>query len=104
MAEIEQEKLGRIQLLEQTMHGILQQKQQFQMEQIELDNALKELDTAEDAFKIMGNLMIKTDKSKLQEQMKEKKELADLRLKSIEKQEKELSEQLQEMQKEAMKK
>ena len=99
-----QQKIQEIQILEQNMQGLLMQKQAFQLELNETENALKEIkESKEDVFKLIGQIMIKTDKKKLEEELTRKKELLTLRLNSIEKQEKEFSEHLEELRKEIMK-
>jgi prefoldin beta subunit len=99
-----QQKIQEIQILEQNMQGLLMQKQAFQLELNETENALSEISaTKEDVFKLIGQIMIKTDKKKLEQELTKKKELLTLRLNSIEKQEKEFSEHLEELRKEIMK-
>ena len=90
-----QEKIQEIQILEQNLHNLILQKQAFQMELNETENASSEIEkTKEDVFKIISNLMIKTDKSKLKEELNRKKDLLNLRLKSINSQENEFSKQI----------
>jgi prefoldin beta subunit len=99
-----QERIQEIQMLEQNLHSILLQKQAFQMELNEAENALSEVEkTKEDLFKLISNLMIKTDKSKLKEELTRKKDLLNLRLKSINSQENEFSKNLETLRKEIMK-
>jgi len=81
-----------LQMIEQTLQSILMQKQAFQMESTEVENALEELSkSSDDVFKIVGNIMIKAKKEDILKDLKHKKELIDLRLKSIESQEKQIS-------------
>jgi len=75
------------------------------MELNETENALGEVEkTKEDVFKIISNIMIKTDKSKLKEELGRKKELLNIRLKSIDSQENQFSKQLEDLRREIMKK
>jgi len=100
-----QEKIQQLQNYEQTMHGLLMQKQAFQMELSESKNAIEEIKFSKgDVFKLVGNIMIKSDKKKIEEDLKRKKELLELRLKSIEKQEENIEKQAEELKKEIMKK
>ena len=65
------------------------------MELSEAVHALKELENSgEEVFKIIGQLMIKTEKSKIKEELSNKQKIIELRVKSIEKQEDSLSEKL----------
>ena len=60
-----QEKIQEIQFLEQNLQGLMFQKQAFQVESSETKAALKELEKSDDeVFKIVGQLMIKSDKSR----------------------------------------
>jgi len=100
-----QQKIKELQIIEQSFQQILMQKQAFQMELSETENALSEIAKADDdVFKIVGNIMIKTDKTKTQEELKKKQELLALRLKSIDSQEGDLTKQVEEIRAEVMKK
>jgi len=99
-----QESIGRLQMIEQNIQALLMQKQQFQGQLFELESALKEIEKTDDAFKIVGNVMIKTDKAALKAELTSKKEIVDLRLKNIDKQEKQLKEKAETLQKEVMSK
>jgi len=98
------EKIQELQMLEQSLQSFLYQKQAFQMELTETEAAIKELkDSGEDVFKIVGQLMIKTEKKKTQEELDKKHEMLNLRLKSLDKQEEELSKQAETLRAEVMK-
>ena len=100
-----QEKIQELQGYEQSLHALLIQKQAFQLELSETENALNEITSSEeDIFKLIGNIIVKSDKKKTQEELKRKKDLLSLRLKSIESQEKEISKKAEELKKEVMKK
>ena len=93
-----------LQMLEQNLQNILLQKQAFQIELRETQAALKELEkSGEEVFKIIGQLMIKTDKKDMKEELLSKEKMMDLRIKSFEKQEHALSEKLEELQREILK-
>ncbi|MBI5148888.1 prefoldin subunit beta [Candidatus Pacearchaeota archaeon] len=77
-----------LQILEQNLQNLSLQRQAFQVEQNETENAIAELGKAkEDPYKIIGQVMIKTNKADLEKDLKHKKEVIGLRIKSIEKQE-----------------
>ncbi len=98
-------KLHEMQLVEQNLQNILLQKQAFQMELSETDSALKEIENSGDeVFKIVGQLMVKTDKKKLKEELENKNKLLNLRLKTLEKQETFLVEHLDKIRDEMLKK
>ena len=65
------------------------------MELSETQSALKEIEKSGDpVFKIIGQLMIKTDKLKMKQELSNKEKILDLRLSTIEKQETSLTEKL----------
>jgi prefoldin beta subunit len=88
-----------IQMMEQNFEQLMQQKHLFNMEINETDLALKEVEKSEgDVFKLVGNqVIIKSSKDKLSADLKHKKDLLELRMKSIENQEKEFSEAMEEL-------
>lgn len=82
-------KIEELQILEKNLQNFLIQKQSFQSEQNETNNALEELKkTKEEVYKIIGNIMIKASTSHLQKELDEKNKILTLRISSIEKQEK----------------
>jgi prefoldin beta subunit len=97
-----EEKLNQLQILEQSMQTFLVQKQQFQTQLAEIDSAIEELGKSEHAYKIVGNIMIKSDKKDILEDLKKKKEILELRLKTIEKQEKNLKDKAEKAQAEVL--
>jgi len=101
-----QRKIQEIQAIEGNFQQIMMQKQTFTYELNETDLALDELGKSEgEVFKLVGNqIVIKSTKEKLQEELKHKKELIETRLKNIEKQEKEFEAKVQDLRQEIMKK
>jgi prefoldin beta subunit len=98
-------KIEELQIAEQSIQNLLVQKQVFQLETVEAKNALDELKKSSgDVFKIVGNLMIKAQKEELEKELIKKKELMELKIKSIGKQEKELREQIEKTRTELLKK
>jgi prefoldin beta subunit len=95
------EKIQELQNIEQNLQNLIYQKQAFQIEISETSSALKEIEEAGDeTFKIIGQLMIKTEKSKIKEELLNKKKILELRIKSIEKQENSLNEKLENLREE----
>jgi len=89
-------KVQDLQLLEQNFQGLLMQKQTIQIESNEASTALEEVEKAQkDVFRVLGQVMVRADKNELKKELKEKKELLDLRMKAIEKQELFLREQVE---------
>jgi prefoldin beta subunit len=100
-----QEKIQQLQILEQNSHSILMQKQAFQIEQNETENAILEVKkSTDDIYKLVGKIMLKVNKDDIEKELIKKKDLLSLRLKSIEKQESNISKQIDEIKEEVMKK
>ncbi|MEK6848999.1 MAG: prefoldin subunit beta [Nanoarchaeota archaeon] len=97
------EELQRLQMLDHNVQQMTAQKQQFQSQLFELENALKELESSPSAYKIIGNIMVMTDKATLKKELDGKKELLDLRIKNIEKQEKQLKDKVKQLQQDVLK-
>ena len=100
-----QEKIQELQNYEQTIQSMMMQKQAFQIELSETENALEEITKSkDDVYKLVGNIMIKSDKTVIEKELKQKKDLLALRLKSIEKQETDIGKEAEELREEVMKK
>lgn len=82
-----QDKIAQLQLLEQNLQQFLMQKQQFQMQLQEIDSALENLKDSKKSYKIIANIMIDADKEDLNKELKQKKEMLEIRINSLEKQE-----------------
>lgn len=96
--------IAQLQALEQNLQQFLNQRQAFQMQQMEIENALKEIEqTKETPFKVVGNVMVATTKESLHEELTSKKELIEMRIKSIETQESKIKEKADTLQKSIMK-
>ncbi len=95
-----EEKIQEFHILEQNLQNLLLQKQAFQMELSETVTAKKEIEKSEEVFKIVGQLMIKTNQNEMREELSNREKLLELRIKSIEKQETYLTEKLVALRKE----
>jgi prefoldin beta subunit len=96
-----QERLLRLQQLQQTLQSVLGQKQQVEMETMEIDQALNELQKlAEDAviYKAAGSLLVKSEKTRVTTDLNERKELLKTRVTVLGKQEERLRGQLKDVQ------
>ena len=96
-----QERLLRLQQLQQTLQSVLAQKQQVDMEQTEIEQTLTELQkTADDAviYKAVGSLLVKAEKDKITEELGERKDLLNTRSTVLARQEERLRSQVKEAQ------
>ena len=96
-------KIAQLQILEQNIQNSLMQKQTFQSQLIELDSALDELEGSNGkTYKIVGALMIAKDKESIKKDLHGKREIMNLRINSIEKQENQLKEKASKLQSEVL--
>lgn len=96
-----QERLLRLQQLQQTLQSVLAQKQQVELELTEIEQALSELQkTADDAviYRAIGTLLVKAEKAKVVADLNERKELLNTRATVLGKQEERLRSQLKDLQ------
>lgn len=97
-------KIQELQILEQNLQNFLMQKQTFQVEASEILNALEELSKSNDeVYRILGGIMVKTDRKKLITDLEEQKKVVNLRIQSLEKQEKSIEEKSSVLQSEIQK-
>ena len=104
--KIDQESLMELQLLEQNLQNFLMQKQAQQIELNEIVAALSEIEklkTSEQAYKIIGTVMIKSEKKDLKKELSEKKDILELRIKNIEKQEQAINKRVLEIRQKILK-
>ncbi len=90
--------LQELQALDQQRSKVSQQKTQYKHQVLEIDNALQELETVNEGYQIVGGVMIKKSSKNIISNLQQKKEIASLRLKTLEKQEEELTKQVQKLQ------
>ena len=96
-----QERLLRLQQLQQTLQAVLTQKQQLELELTEVDQALSELEKLDDStviYKSIGSLLVKTERLKVISELTERKELLNTRITVLGKQEERLRGQVKDLQ------
>lgn len=104
MAEKEQhpaeEQLQQLRMMEQNLQALSSQRQSFQVQVLEIDNALGALNQGDGAvFKMIGQVMIAQERKDLKKDLTSQKEVIGLRVKTLEKQENQLREKASELQK-----
>ncbi len=76
------------QQLQQQLQAVMMQKENTKMQEMEIDAALKELaKSKDDVYKSTGLLLIKAEPEKIKTELGERKNMLEVRLKSLEKQE-----------------
>ena len=97
-----QESLQKLQVIEQTLHTQSAQRNALQAQIMEVENAVRELADAKESWRIIGNIMVKTESTKLKTELEEKKESLQTRIAGVERQEKKLREEMQKLQNEIL--
>ncbi|MCK4318711.1 prefoldin subunit beta [Candidatus Bathyarchaeota archaeon] len=85
-----QERLQRLQQLQNTMQQLLLQKQRIEMEMVESDKALEVLEEAQGnpkVYKSVGAVLVEKDRDTVVKELKERREFLDMRAKVLKKQE-----------------
>ena len=96
-----QESFMQMQAFQQQMQQINMQKETLKFQKVEAENAINELKNLKDdseVFKAVGPILIKSTKSDLEKELKEKMETVEVRMKTIEKQENKIKEKVQKVQ------
>jgi prefoldin beta subunit len=96
-----QQLLMQLQTFQQQYQTVAIQKESLMIQKLELEKALEELAKAadkEEVFKAVGTILIRSTKAVLTKEMSEKKESVDVRLKSVDAQEKKVREKINEIQ------
>ena len=106
MAEMSKEteqKIEQLQLLEQNLRTFTVQRQTFQAQLLEIESALAEIENSKEVFKIIGGVMVAAPKDDVKKDLAKKKEVLELRIKTLEKQEEKIKEKATATQKEVLK-
>jgi len=96
-----QERLLRLQQRQQTLQAVLTQKQQLELELTEVEQALGELEKMTDdavIYKSVGSLLVKSERPKVTGELNERKDLLNMRINVLGKQEERLRSQIKELQ------
>jgi len=96
-----QERLLRLQQVQQTLQSVVTQKQQLELELTETEQALSELAKLDEnaiIYKSIGSLLVKAEKAKVTTDLTERKELLNTRISVLGKQEERLRTQTKDLQ------
>jgi prefoldin beta subunit len=100
-----QEKIQTLQGLEQSFQSLMMQKHHFEIEINEINTALEEISkSSESVYKLIGKIMLKADNKQLEKELNEKKNLLNIRMNSIKKQETGLREDIERIRNEVINK
>lgn len=84
--------LTKLQAYQQQLQNIVTQRRYLEVQDGEIKNALKELEDVKVVYKLVGPILVKSDKSKVCKDLKDDQETVKLRINSLEKQEKKIRE------------
>jgi len=96
-----QEELVRLQQLQQTYQVITTQRQQLEGERIEVEKAFNELKKMDDeaiVYKSIGTILVNSNRRTLIEELTERKDLLEMRIKVLTRQQERAEERLKELQ------
>jgi len=96
-----QQRLLRLQQLQQTLQGVMAQKQQLTLQLTEVEQAASELEKLTETaviYKSIGALLVKSEKDKVTTELTERKELLKMRVDVLGKQETRLRTQAKDLQ------
>lgn len=94
-----QQLLNQAQLYQQQMQSIMTQKETLNIQLIEIGKALEELEKTktEEVYRIAGPILIKSEKTEVKKDLKEKEDTIKMRLKTIETGEKRVRDKIEEI-------
>lgn len=99
-----EQNIAQLQWMEQNINQLMMQRQAFHGQLLEVENALKEIEkTKGTSYRIIGTVMIASDKAEIKKDLETKKEMLELRIKTFDKQEKQLKEKAEELQSSVLK-
>ena len=96
-----QQRLLRLQQLQQTLQGVMSQKQQLELQLNEVERAVSELEKLTETaviYKSIGALLVKSKKDKVTTELTERKELVKMRVDVLAKQDERLRTQVKDLQ------
>jgi prefoldin beta subunit len=96
-----QQRLLRLQQLQQTLQGIIAQKQQLELQLTEVEQALSELEKMNETaviYKSIGAILVKSQKSTVMEELNEREELLKMRVNVLAKQDDRIRTQAKDLQ------
>lgn len=102
MSNEKQADLQKLQVIEQTLHSYTAQKNSYQQQLAEVENAITELSGTHESYRIIGNIMVKASPEKLKTELDEKKSVLQTRITSVERQEAKLKEEMEKLQKQVL--
>ncbi len=94
--------VAQLQQIQQQLQAVTSQKMQIEAMLKETEEALQEAQNSSNdtpIFKVAGSILVKVNKEKVIQELQEKKETYDIRIKTLQRQEERLKERLTDLQK-----
>jgi prefoldin beta subunit len=96
---MDQQEIEQLQFAQRQLSSLHEQNQQLHRQLLEIDSALEELSLVEEAYEMVGTVMIKKPRDVLEKKLSEKKAFIIQRKELFEKQEAQLKSGVEELQK-----
>jgi len=104
MTNKSEQNIAQLQMMQQRVAVFSSQKQQFQMQLIELETARKEVaSTKKPVYRLVGGILVEKSATEVKKDLDKVKKDLDLRVKNLEKQEQKAQSQMIDLQKEITK-
>jgi prefoldin beta subunit len=94
--------VSKLQMLEQSFQNTVNRRVQAQEDKEEIQSALDNLKSSEEAYQIIANILIKKDKDELVENLNQKLQKVDSRIKALKKNESMLKEKISAIREDAL--
>ena len=103
MSQSKDDKINELAGLETTLNKVISQKFSCQNELLEVESALEEIKSSDSNFKIVGNILIETDKKQLVLNLEDTKKVLTQRLSQLEKEQSKVEKKAKDLQSNLMK-
>ena len=95
-------KISQLQLLQQNLQGVMQQKQQLETDLIETESALAQVESSTHSYRIIGKIMVTVSSHDLVGELQERKATLQMRITNFVRQEDKIKENLETLQQEVL--
>jgi prefoldin beta subunit len=99
---MDNDKINQLSSFEQSLSQLLTQRQNFFAQLTEVDSAISESEKSNQVYKIVGNIMVLSNKEDTINDLSSKKKMLEMRISAIEKQEKTIKERAEALQKDIL--
>lgn len=97
-----EEKLNHLNLMEQSLQQVMAQRQSFQGQLLEMENAITELKTTKECYKLVGNILVKKNSDDLLKELNEEKNDIDKKISVLQTQENQMKDRTEKLRSELM--